>query len=224
MKKKLSMLAAMALCVTVGGVYATWIYATQAVPTAYATMSITLTGTSTGGQAGTLTIAGTNVGLKIDDPADGGIHQAALQYDATGKFTITFTPNANAESDIKDGVNLEWYLGLYDSNKDNGPDAAKGGAIDATSFEFTMKNNQPGDVFTTFNTDPTMIYVNQQTLNEETGAYTCEIPMTAVMDKIVLNEGLYLTTMEQYTAFEALLVGKMIHVHVKVADNQVSNA
>lgn len=234
MKKKLSMLAAMALCVTVGGVYATWIYATDAVPTAYATMSVTLTGTSTGGQAGTLTIAGTNVGLKIDDPVGGEIHKAELQYDATGKFTITFTPNTNAESDIKDGVNLEWYLGLYDSNKDNGPSAPKGGAIDATSFEFTMKDTDgsetevigsayTGDVFTTFNTAPTMIYVNQQTYNNATGAYTCEIPMTAVMAKIALNEDLYLTTMEQYSAFETLLVGKMIHVHVQVAENQVSN-
>ena len=225
MKKKLSMLAAMALCVTVGGVYATWIYATQAVPTAYATMSITLTGTSSGGQAGTLTIAGTNVALTIDDDAtDAHVHKATLVSNPSGEFKITFTPNTNAESEIKDGVNLEWYLGLYDSNKDNGPDAAKGGAIDATAFEFTMKNNQPGDVFTTFNTAPTTIYVNQQTYNNATGAYTCEIPMTAVMTKIVLNEDLYLTTMEQYAAFEALLVGKMIHVHVQVAPSQVTNA
>ena len=213
----------MALCVTVGGVYATWIYATDAVPTAYATMSITLTGTSSGGQAGTLTIAGTNVALKIDDPADSNVHKAALQYDETGKFTITFTPNTNAESDIKDGVNLEWYLGLYDSNKDNGPDAAKGGAIDATAFEFTMKNNQPGDVFTTFNTEATTISVNQQSYNNATGVYTYKLPMSAVMAKIALNEDLYLTTMEQYAAFEALLVGKMIHVHVQVAENQVSS-
>ena len=226
MKKKLSMLAAMALCVTVGGVYATWIYATQAVPTAYATMSITLTGTSSGGQAGTLTIAGTNVALKIDDPADSNVHKAALQYDETGKFTITFTPNTNAESDIKDGLNLEWYLGLYDSNKDNGPDAAKGGAIDPTAFEFTMKDTDgsayTGDVFTTFNTEATTISVNEQKYDKATGEYTCEIPMSAVMAKIALNEDLYLTTMEQYTAFETLLVGKEIHVHVKVADGQVN--
>jgi hypothetical protein len=235
MKKKLSMLAAMALCVTVGGVYATWIYATQAVPTAYATMSITLTGTSSGGQAGTLTIAGTNVALKIDDPADGGIHQAALQYDATGFFTITFTPNTNAESDVKDGVDLQWYLGLYDSNKDNGSDKPKGGAIDPTAFDFTMKDTDgsetkvigsayTGDVFTTFNTAPTTISVNEQKYDKATGVYTYQLPMTAVMAKIALNEDLYLTTMEQYSAFETLLVGKMIHVHVQVAPSQVTNA
>ena len=236
MKKKLSMLAAMALCVTVGGVYATWIYATDAVPTAYATMGVTMTGTATGGQAGTLTIAGTNVDLTIDDDAtDAHVHKATLVSNPSGEFKITFTPNTNAESDIKDGVNLEWYLGLYDSNKDNGADAAKGGAIAPTAFEFTMKDTDgsetgvigdtyTGDVFTTFNTAPTTIYVNQQTYNNATGAYTCEIPMTAVMTKIVLNEDLYLTTMEQYAAFEALLVGKMIHVHVQVAENQVSNA
>ncbi|MBQ7324039.1 MAG: hypothetical protein IJW96_05700, partial [Clostridia bacterium] len=96
MKKRLSVLASLALCVTVGGVYATWIYATQEVPTAYATMGVTLTGTSQGGQAGTLTIAGTNVDLTIDDVAtDTELHKATLVYDTTGYFTITFTPNDN---------------------------------------------------------------------------------------------------------------------------------
>ena len=106
MKKKLSMLAAMALCVTVGGVYATWIYATDAVPTAYATMGVTMTGTSTGGQAGELTIVGANVDLEIDDPKDDKVHKATLVSNPSGEFKITFTPNTNAESDIKDGVNL----------------------------------------------------------------------------------------------------------------------
>ena len=216
MKKKLSMLAAMALCVTVGGVYATWIYATQAVPTAYATMSVTLTGTATGGQAGTLTVAGTNVALKIDDPADDNVHKAELQYDQNGYFSITFTPNVNAESNIKNGVNLEWRVGVYDVNANDG----QGGSI--ASSEWTY-NSQP--IFTTVDTTPGTIVETSYDVEASTVgvSYVYKLPMTTVMDKIKLNDNLYLTTMQQYSAFETALTGKMFHVHVNVADVQPAN-
>lgn len=216
MKKSVGLLAALALCVTVGGVYATWIYATDAVPTAYATMSVTLTGTSSGGQAGTLTIAGTNTGLKIDDPAGGEVHKAELAYDAAGYFTITFTPNSNAEVDIKDGVDLEWYVGIYDSTLNEGT----GGPITASEWTY---NAQP--IFTTDTTIGTIAEDSYDTEVSVVGvSYVYKLPMTTVMNKIELNNNLYLTTMEAYSAFETALTGKMFHVHVKVADNQVSNA
>lgn len=223
MKKRLSVLASLALCVTVGGVYATWIYATQEVPTAYATMGVTLTGTSQGGQAGTLTIAGTNVDLTIDDLAgDNKLHKAELVFDKDGYFTITFTPNANAEADIMDGVSIDWSVGLYKSS------GATPGTVDASTWTFDDVVDDPENpvekqIFT-INTATTTI--QEGTANGWTvsnGVYTYKLDMEDVMTKITLNDTLYLTTVEEYNAFKQALLGYEFHVHVAVTPGQTAN-
>ena len=156
MKKRLSVLASLALCVTVGGVYATWIYATQEVPTAYATMGVTLTGTSQGGQAGTLTIAGTNVDLTIDDTNDGKIHNTVLTYNDAGVFTITFTPNANAEDAYQDGVDVKWHVGVYSLTNSQ--------PVTAADWKY---NGQP-----IFTVDTTPVTIDETAFTENPSGYS----------------------------------------------------
>ena len=217
MKKRLSVLASLALCVTVGGVYATWIYATQEVPTAYATMGVTLTGTSQGGQAGTLTIAGSNVDLTIDDVAtDTELHKATLVYETTGYFTITFTPNDNAEADIRDGVSIDWSIGLYDTAKKQSTTA------DQWKFEDTESNGQKvtKQIFTI---DTATTTIKEGTANGWTvkdGVYTYKLALTEVMKKITLNKTLYLSTVEEYNAFKTALLGYEFHVHAALTPGQ----
>lgn len=218
MKKKLSMLAAMALCVTVGGVYATWIYATDAVPTAYATMGVTMTGTATGGQAGTLTIAGTNVDLTIDDDAtDEHVHKATLVSNPSGEFKITFTPNTNAESDIQDGVDLQWFVGIYnvDTAQAVTPVANK------ATWDYTY-NSTKTNIFTVDTTPETILATDMD--GEIGGPFTCTLEIEDVLGKITLNNNMYLTTIEQYNAASAAVAKMLFHVHVQVAPSQVTNA
>ena len=220
MKKRLSVLASLALCVTVGGVYATWIYATQEVPTAYATMGVTLTGTSQGGQAGTLTIAGTNVDLTIDDVAtDTELHKATLVYDTTGYFTITFTPNDNAEADIRDGVSVDWSVGLYDTAAKQAVDASVWKFADAVDTQPTPVEKQ---IFT-IDTVTTKIDEEDSKWEENNGVYTYKLAMTDVMSKITLNNTLYLSTVEEYNVFKTALLGYEFHVHVALTPNQTAN-
>lgn len=139
-----------------------------------------------------------------------------MQYDQNGYFSITFTPNVNAESNIKNGVNLEWRVGVYDVNANDG----QGGSI--ASSEWTY-NSQP--IFTTVDTTPGTIVETSYDVEASTVgvSYVYKLPMTTVMDKITLNNSLYLTTMQAYSAFETALTGKMFHVHVKVADGQINS-
>lgn len=218
MKKKLSMLAAMALCVTVGGVYATWIYATDAVPTAYATMGVTMTGTATGGQAGTLTIAGTNVDLTIDDDAtDEHVHKATLVSNPAGFFTITFTPNTNAESDIQDGVNLQWSVGIYNT----GTTQAVTPVDNKATWDYTYSSTTT-NIFTVDTTSETILATDMD--GEIGGPFTYELKIEDVLGKITLNNNMYLTTIEQYNAASAAVAKMLFHVHVQVAPSQVTNA
>ena len=56
MKKKLSMLAALALCTTIGGVYAAWIYSTDSIPSGYGVSNLAIAGVDYEGNAGSISV------------------------------------------------------------------------------------------------------------------------------------------------------------------------
>ena len=120
--KKLGLLIAMILCVTIGGVYATWTY-TQNTDVADETVnkSLNLTGVEYVGSYGTYNVNVDGLTLKID-PKPGTTHTTALV--AEGEIVITFTPNSVAPQTVKDSAvastyqftlsNANW---LYEGNK-----------------------------------------------------------------------------------------------------------
>ena len=113
--KKLGLLFAMILCVTIGGVYATWTY-TQNTDVADETINMTmnLTDVAYSGSYGKYKIDTTSLKLKID-PKEKTTHTTALYIE--GKIVITFTPNSVAPEKIKkEGVASTFKFGLTNSN------------------------------------------------------------------------------------------------------------
>ena len=113
--KKLSLLIAMILCVTIGGVYATWTY-TQNTDVADETVNMTmnLTDVAYSGSFGTYKIDTSTLNMKID-PKENTAHTTALYI--TGKIVITFTPNSVAPQEIKNnGVASTFKFGLTNAN------------------------------------------------------------------------------------------------------------
>ncbi|MBQ2740008.1 MAG: hypothetical protein IJF39_00105 [Clostridia bacterium] len=113
--KKLVLLMAMALTVTVGGVYATWTY-TQNTDVADETinMAMNLTDVAYSGSYGTYKIDRSSLTLKID-PKPGTTHTTALLIE--GNIVITFTPNSVAPETVKEeGVASTFEFGLTNSN------------------------------------------------------------------------------------------------------------
>ena len=113
--KKLGLLIAMILCVTIGGVYATWTY-TQSTDVAdeAVNMAMNLTKVEYVGSYGTYEVDTTGVSMAID-PKPGTTHTTSLII--TGDIVITFTPNSVAPKEVKDaGVESTFTLTLSNDN------------------------------------------------------------------------------------------------------------
>jgi hypothetical protein len=113
--KKLSLLISLILCVTIGGVYATWVY-TQSTDVAdeSVNMSMNLGNVTYEGSNGTYEVNADGLTLKIE-PKTGTAHTTALE--ATGKIVIKFTPNVYADNTVKEnGVASTYQLSLSNSN------------------------------------------------------------------------------------------------------------
>lgn len=98
--KKLTLLVALILCVTIGGVYATWYYAeTQMNDAVHEFKNLGITDVDTRAETGRLEVTDTLI-LKIDDNA--GDHKPAWDDDVNasnaGTIQIVFTPNSGAST------------------------------------------------------------------------------------------------------------------------------
>lgn len=107
--KKLSLIVAMAVILTIGGVFATWTYSGSSVDsqTANAGISIT-TATTDSTKAGTIT-ATSDVAFSIDNET--GDYKTKID-DATGKVTVNFDAAELATDAVKDGVKLQWSVSI----------------------------------------------------------------------------------------------------------------
>ncbi len=120
--KKLSLFVSLLLIVTMGAVYATWVYSESTdVADITGAKAITMTEATFSGTYGTYTVDVSSLSLVVD-PKEGTSHTTALYI--TGDLVITFTPNTYAPVEVKDsGVestcqfslsNNEWkYNGEY---------------------------------------------------------------------------------------------------------------
>lgn len=113
--KKLSVLIALILCVTIGGVYATWTYTQNTdIADEQIHMTMNLTDVAYAGSYGTYRIDTSGLTMKID-PKEGTTHKTALYI--TGQIVITFTPNSVAPQEVKDnGVDSTFQLTLTNDN------------------------------------------------------------------------------------------------------------
>ncbi len=99
--KKLSLLVALALLITVGGVYATWIYTENTdVADEAVNMTLNLTDVAYSGSYGTYKVDQSSLKLLID-PKEGTTHITSLVIE--GSLVVTFTPATYAPAEIKEG-------------------------------------------------------------------------------------------------------------------------
>lgn len=151
MKKKLSALIAAALCVTVGGVYATWQYAEKNASTAEAELLLGITSIESVTEKGSIAISKDSVTASIDhdkgsDSEYAAEYHAKLHWGET-QVKVVFTPNINFQGDsIVLSCTLSETYGTYDH--DNNAETAEidlfrvGADWDtgAASYTFTLNN------------------------------------------------------------------------------------
>ena len=110
MKGKLALLAFLATTVTVGGVYATWTFAENAVPEASTTVNVAMTGVEAITEKGTLSVQIMSAGgftMAIDDSDNN--HLPDLKKE--GVVTVTFTPAATAPAEvIANGIDVDFSI------------------------------------------------------------------------------------------------------------------
>ncbi len=222
MKKKLSMLAALALCTTIGGVYATWVYSTNSIPSGYGVANLGIAGVDYVGNAGSISVVGTNTEIKIDDPTNGSDHLTKMTYNPEGFFTVTFTPSATAGETVKDGMDIKWHVGLSNGTE----------PMSVANFTYEFKEETALQIFTSIdstpvevkqtdyvldaNGDPTDVHVITVVEKDGVKSYTFTISMKDVASKLVLNETIKLQSEDRYKAYLTALQKGYIHVHAEV--------
>lgn len=141
--KKIGILIALALCLTISGVYATWVYSnSDDVTDITAAKAITMTDATFEGTYGTYHINADSLIMKID-PKAGTTHTTSLQV--TGEIIITFTPATYAPADVKTGgVPTTYQFGLsndtwtYDSQSIMSVDTVKKDVVWTSAGDGTL--------------------------------------------------------------------------------------
>lgn len=184
--KKLSLLVALALLITVGGVYATWTYTqTTDVADESVHMALNLTNVTYEGSYGTYEIDKSGLNMAID-PKEGTTHTTALKI--TGNLVIKFTPATYAPVEVKeDGV--------------------------ASTFQFSLTNNDwkynGTNIVTLQHTNPHNINWTKQA----DGSFTYTMDAATLAGHISLTE-FTLDTKADYDAYNAALGTGQISVTV----------
>ena len=113
--KKLSLLVAFALIITIGGVYAAWSYAQGDVETAQGFVLPSMEAVTTTGSKGQISVNTSGLTMKVDDTDDGDAHNTKLVMNDGGKIVITFTPAEGADSTVvTNGIKMQADMLLVD--------------------------------------------------------------------------------------------------------------
>ncbi len=209
--KKLSVLIAIMLCVTIGGVYATWTYAgTNDIADSFAEAKVTIADAELTGANGTYKVE-SNLVLTVDQKNED--HEAELVFASNNSapifLKVTFTPATNAPQTIKDNaVPTELYFGTTTEMKYK-MDAD--GNYSATGTE--------KDIFTFSNPSDGIFSPNFTWTPEADGTFTYTLDETALRSMISLSQTFVLDLKSEHDAFREVLNGNIL---VRVTDGVVS--
>ena len=109
--KKLTVIIALMLVVTIGGVYATWDYAQGAVANAEKALDgqTTITAKVITTSKGTITIDPSNLSIVIDDAN----HDHIGELTTSGSILVTFTPNTLADPAVRNqGIKMQFKVAV----------------------------------------------------------------------------------------------------------------
>ena len=209
--KKLSVLIALMLCVTIGGVYATWTYAgTNDIADAYAEAKVTIADAELTGANGTYKVE-SNLVLTVDQKNDD--HEAELVFASNNSdpifLKVTFTPATNAPQAIKDNaVPSELYF-TTTTDMEYKMDADGNYSATGTGEDiFTFSNPSDGTFSPNFTWTP-----------ESNGTFTYTLDETALKSMISLSQTFVLDLKSEHDAFREALNGNIL---VRVTDGTVT--
>lgn len=188
--KKLSILIALILCITIGGVYATWVYSqSDDVADITGAKAITMTEATFTGTYGTYHVNTSELSMVVD-PKEGTTHNTALKI--SGNLVISFTPNTYAPEDVKNGgVPSTFAFSLSNANwKYNGRDIMR---VDTEKHNITWAP-------------------------DGSGAFTFTITAAELANYITLTE-FTLDTKVDYDAYDAVLTNGQIVVSISDGKN-----
>ena len=225
--KKLSILIALLLCVTISGVYATWTYVNESTDIFDVSKEILveLEDATTDGAAGTFSIT-TNLGLLIDQKEYGvgekNLHEAELEYYSTdGKtisMTVTFTPSLNAGEDIRtNAVPAELYFTTTTDMTyyadDSGKLIGKESGVEPKDI-FIFSNKADGK----FAGDPNSENFDEDKdidwVKQDDGTFSVTYTLDDLKEMIKLNTPIILDTKADYNHFASEHLQGTISVHV----------
>ncbi len=204
--KKLSILIALMLLVTVGGVYATWSYAgTNDIADAYAEAKVTITDATLTGANGTYKVE-SNLVLTIDQATDDN-HEAKLVFDSNNSeeifLKVTFTPSKNAPETIKENaVPSELYFGTTTTMQYKMDEEGNYSETGTPTDIFTFSNSGNGTLDNTFTWT-----------KEANGTFTYTMYEDDLKDAIQLSQTFVLDLKSEHDAFRTALNGN-IQAHV----------
>ena len=210
--KKLSVLIALFLCVTIGGVYATWTYSGNVdVTDGEVEIKATIAGSEYTGACGTYTVT-SNLILEVDQANDD--HEAKLVFKSNNNeaiyLKIVFKPSVDADKTVKENaIDSELYFTVstpmqYKMDADGNYDANGTNVVDI----FTFANPSDGE-FT-----PNITWTK-----EANGTFTATYDEAFLTSQISLTQTFVLDTKAEHDAFKACLGGNIV---ARVTDGVVS--
>ncbi len=212
--KKLSLLIALMLCVTITGVYAVWTYAgTNDIADAYAEAKITIADVELVGANGTYHIT-SNLVLTIDQANTD--HEAKLVFASNDAqpiyLRVTFDPADNAGQDIKDhAVPSELYFGTTTVMQYKMDNAGNYSAEGTPTPILTFANPGDGEL------NNLIVWGDP---DPETGIFTFEMDEDDLKAAISLSTNFVLDTKAEHDAFREALTGNVV---ARVTDGIVTN-
>ena len=107
--KKFTMLVALILCVTIGGVYATWTYQTGTAERLHQHFTVYMGAVESDAAKGILRTVQPALAIRIDDEQGNNDHVGEAVI--TGYYEFVFQPSANANEDVvANGIKLQYNL------------------------------------------------------------------------------------------------------------------
>ena len=204
--KKLSLLIAMILCVTIGGVYAVWTYSgTNDIADVSTEAKVTMADFTLTGAAGVYTVS-SNLVLTVDQ-ASKKDHDAELVFSSNNDqeiyLKITFKPSEDADNTIKE-YGVETTLTF------------------TTTTDMTYKMDRNGNYNENGEETPIFTFgapINIVWVPQNDGSFLYTMDGAELAEYIKLSQKFILDIKHEYDMFKAALIGNII---AKVSDGHVT--
>lgn len=220
--KKLSLLVALILCVTIGGVYAAWEFAGNNIVDKHETINITMGTASSTGAPGVYTVdANFSIAIEPMDVVDPDTtetdanHKADILWqlndgETVPQITFTFTPTESSSQDQKiNGATSQFYF------------------ITSAKLAGSEMTYDDKDIFTFDATKTSMVTINKVNATGEVEKWTKQLDgsFTYTIDAteyISLTEHFLIDTLDDWNTFEKAVAGNiLVYITDSVADPTV---